>query len=230
MNVRKFFQRIPLFRIIVDYFYSKFRRFPGSLNYWEYRYSSGEDSGAGSRGGLAAYKADIINSILKENSIESVIEFGCGDGSQLFLIDYPKYIGLDVSTTAIEQCNQRFSSDTSKKFFITDQTHHHKHLNLPQFDLSISLDVIYHLVEDEVFHHYMQALFESSKRYVLIYSTNYDEAQSYHVKPRNFTKWIDKYASHWKLVRKIENPFPYEPSNPDNTNLPDFYLYEKIYE
>ena len=145
MNVRKFFQRIPLFRIIVDYFYSKFRRFPGSLNYWEYRYSSGEDSGAGSRGGLAAYKADIINSILKENSIESVIEFGCGDGSQLFLIDYPKYIGLDVSTTAIEQCNQRFSSDTSKKFFITDQTHHHKHLNLPQFDLSISLDVIYHL-------------------------------------------------------------------------------------
>jgi cyclopropane fatty-acyl-phospholipid synthase-like methyltransferase len=230
MTLRKFVNRVPFFRIIADYFRSKFRSFPGSLDYWEHRYSSGEDSGAGSRGRLAAFKANTINSILKEHKIESVIEFGCGDGSQLSLIDYPKYVGLDVSQTAIEQCKKKFSLDNSKEFFVTDQIYYQKRLNLPQLDLSISLDVIYHLVEDEIFHYYMLALFESSKKYVLIYSTNYDEIQKYHIKPRNFTKWIDKHASHWKLVRKIENPYPYNPANPDNTSLPDFYFYERLYE
>ena len=39
-------------------------------------------------------------------------------------------------------------------------------------DLAISLDVVYHLIEDQVFEAYMKHLFAAGKRYVVVYSTN----------------------------------------------------------
>ena len=55
----------------------------------------------------------------------------------------------------------------------------------------------------------------------------FDEAQKYHIKNRKFTGWIDRNVTDWKLLRKINNPYPYDPENPENSRLPDFYLYEK---
>ena len=54
-----------------------------SSKYWENRYKAGGNSGSGSYSNLAIFKAEIINSFVKDNKIESVIEFGCGDGQQL---------------------------------------------------------------------------------------------------------------------------------------------------
>ena len=72
------------------------RRFPGSQAYWEQHYRSGGDSGPGSRGVLAQYKAEFVNAFVERHDIESVAELGCGDGSQLALARYPAYVGLDV--------------------------------------------------------------------------------------------------------------------------------------
>jgi hypothetical protein len=44
--------------------------------------------------------------------------------------------------------------------------------DLGRFDLELSLDVIYHLVEDEVFDAYMRSLFAHAGRFVVIYSSN----------------------------------------------------------
>lgn len=41
-------------------------------------------------------------------------------------------------------------------------------------DLTLSLDVIYHLIEDNVFFTYMDRLFDSSTKFVIIYSLNTD--------------------------------------------------------
>lgn len=60
------------------------KSFKGSNNYWERRYQSGKNSGAGSYSKLADFKANIINSFVLEHNITHVIEFGCGDGNQLF--------------------------------------------------------------------------------------------------------------------------------------------------
>ena len=65
------------------------RRFRGSAQYWETRYRTGGDSGAGSYGRLAKFKAESINGFVRENGIHSVIEWGCGDGSQLSLAGIP---------------------------------------------------------------------------------------------------------------------------------------------
>ncbi|GAJ08100.1 unnamed protein product, partial [marine sediment metagenome] len=57
--------------------------FSGSREYWESRYAGGGTSGAGSYGKPAEFKAQVLNSFVKDNGISSVIEFGCGDGNQL---------------------------------------------------------------------------------------------------------------------------------------------------
>ena len=57
--------------------------FSNSVEWWERRYSSGGTSGEGSYGRLAEFKAEIVNKFVKENGIDSVVEFGCGDGKQL---------------------------------------------------------------------------------------------------------------------------------------------------
>jgi hypothetical protein len=36
--------------------------------------------------------------------VRSAIEFGCGDGHQLTLVDYPRYTGVDVSETIVRHC------------------------------------------------------------------------------------------------------------------------------
>jgi len=89
-----------------------------SMDYWERRYAQGGTSGSGSYARLAEFKAEVLNAFVQERHIQSVIEFGCGDGNQLSLARYPSYVGLDVSKTAIFLCGRRFAMDSDKSFFL----------------------------------------------------------------------------------------------------------------
>jgi len=80
--------------------------YPGSSEYWDRRYRSGGTSGDGSYGGLAEFKAEIINVFVEENGIDTVVELGCGDGNQLGLMDVPQYTGYDISKKAVEMCEK----------------------------------------------------------------------------------------------------------------------------
>ena len=66
--------KIPFFYRLVERLY--LLSFPSSQFYCENRYKKGGTSGAGSYDRTARFKADILNSFVKENNIESVIEFG----------------------------------------------------------------------------------------------------------------------------------------------------------
>ena len=81
----------------------KFRQvfFSDSVTLWEQRYLMGGNSGQGSYGVLAEFKAKIVNQFVEEFEVKSLVEFGCGDGSQLMLANYPRYVGLDVSQKAV---------------------------------------------------------------------------------------------------------------------------------
>jgi hypothetical protein len=57
--------------------------FKSSETYWIARYKRGGDSGRGSYGKLAQFKAGVINKFVEANKINTIIEFGCGDGNQL---------------------------------------------------------------------------------------------------------------------------------------------------
>jgi len=198
--------------------------FLGSENYWEQRYASGGNSGVGSYEEFAEFKAEFLNSFVNKNNITTVIEFGCGDGNQLSLASYQKYIGFDVSQTIIGECTKRFSTDNSKMFKLM------KGYDGETADLSLSLDVIYHLIEDDIFESYMRGLFKASNQYVIVYSSdseNNEGLDGTHVRHRKFTRWIHDNLPQWKLIEHIPNRFPYA-GDYKTGSFADFYMYKKV--
>ncbi len=196
--------------------------FTGSARYWDQHYSRGGTSGDGSYGALAAAKAKFLNEFVADNRVSSVIEFGCGDGHQLSLADYPRYIGLDVSRRAVEICQQRFADDWSKSFFLYDGPCFVDHAGLFRSDLAISLDVIYHLVERDVFQLYTEHLFAAAERYVVIYATNREiPGTAPHVRHRHFSPWVEENFPDWRLAEVIPGANP-------GLGCADFFVYEHV--
>ncbi|HBS29365.1 MAG TPA: hypothetical protein DEB06_07935 [Phycisphaerales bacterium] len=199
------------------------RAFPGSEAYWERRYQSGGDSGAGSYSRLAEFKAEILNELVRERSFRTVIEFGSGDGHQLTLASYPSYIGFDVSENAISRCRSRFAGDGAKAFRLV------KDYAGERADLTLSLDVVYHLVEDAVFHDYMARLFDAADRCVVVYASNTDQnpdPRPAHVRHRKFTSWVEANRPAWRLARHIPNRYP-DTGDPRTGSFADFFIFEK---
>jgi len=197
--------------------------FSGSKEYWETRYNLGGKSGDGSYGQLAEFKAEVINGFIQKNNIGLVIEYGCGDGNQLSLADYPSYIGFDVSPSAIRICNEKYQNDATKKFKLVNE------YDYETAELTLSLDVLYHLIEDRVFHDYMNRLFDSSTKYVVVYSSNTDDNDSVkalHVKHRKFTRWIQGHKPDWNLDQHIPNRYPFS-GDLKTGSFSHFYIYRR---
>lgn len=196
--------------------------FPGSARYWDTRYRVGGISGPGSRGAAAAFKATFLNEFVEQHDIRTVIEFGCGDGYQLSLARYPRYVGLDVSARAIAICGQLFAGDETKSFFRYEPGAFYDGAGVLRSDLALSLDVIFHLVEDDVFERYMADLFTAASRFVVVYSTNVDGVESaVHVKHRRFTEWVALHKPGWVQSGHTANPEPGTALEPHS----DFFVF-----
>lgn len=218
-------RRHPLLHKIARRTYNAltWRTFPGSTAYWEKRYHAGGDSGVGSYGKFAEFKAEIVNEFVAQNDIKSIIEFGCGDGHQLSLARYPRYIGFDVSETAIARCRRLFAGDNTRTF-----QHLHAYIG-ERAELALSLDVVYHLTEDSVFELYMRRLFDAATRFVVIYSSDTDDNDDYqgnHIQHRKFTAWIQKNAIGWFLKAHIPNRYPHEGDYAQGSYA-DFFIFER---
>jgi hypothetical protein len=223
--LRRLLARVPVLEKFVRGLYvARLRsRFGNSENYWIDRYAKGGLSGAGSYDELAVYKASFLNAFVSSRQVSSIIEHGCGDGNQLGLAEYPSYLGLDISDEALRLCNERFGQDTTKRFARTEE------YDGSRFDLSLSLDVVYHLVEDSVFDPYMHRLFNSATDSVIIYSSNrdeQDEPQVPHVRHRKFSRWIEQNAPTWQLTHHEPNPHPVDPLG-SKGSFADFFVYER---
>ena len=210
LKVKSLLIEVPVLRRLVaePYVWARGLAFRGSSDYWDRRYARGGTSGPGSRGLLAAYKAGFLNEFVRDNGVESVVELGCGDGHQLAMLDAERYLGVDVSPRAVALCRERFADDPSKHFALLadyDPT--------PTHDLALSLDVVFHLVEDGVYEDYMAALFASSSRYVVVYSSDrdvQDAVQESHVRHRRFSGWVEAHAPGWSVADRVPNPHAFE--------------------
>jgi SAM-dependent methyltransferase len=203
------------------------RSFEGSQEYWERRYAGGGTSGAGSSGRLAEFKARVLNEFVRAHHITSVIELGCGDGSQLALAAYPRYLGLDVSTASLAACRQRFADDPTKSFVLSSPDTFADPAGFLTADLAISLDVVYHLVEQEVFESYLRALFGAATQFVIVYSSDHDAPARGHVRHRAFSQWVDAEFPEWTRTEHIANPYPYDERDAANTSFADFHVYAR---
>lgn len=200
---------------------SRLTVFRNSEDYWIKRYRRGGNSGRGSYGAFAEFKSTVLNEFVSQHDVKTVIEYGCGDGNQLTYLHFPSYIGFDVSPEALDQCRELFGNDDSKSFYLVGDYSGQK------ADLTLSLDVLFHLVEDKTFSEYVRRLFDSASKYVIIYSTNFEDINvgGPHVKHRNFTRWVAENVPDFKLLRKVENPLP---KSPDSRSADtDFFIYAR---
>jgi SAM-dependent methyltransferase len=195
-------------------------RFRNSQSYWERRYQAGGTSGPGSYALQAQYKADFLNRFVEENAVASVIELGCGDGNQLGLAAYPRYLGIDVAASAVSRCIESFGHDSSKSFVTFDLRAFADPARFLHADLALSLDVIFHLVEDEVFEAYMHALFNAADRFVIIYARDREARDpGRHVRWRKYTPWIERNIAGWKLERVEPAPL---------AEYQDFHVFARV--
>lgn len=198
--------------------------FTTSAKYWEERYRSGGTSGAGSYRELAEFKAEVLNGFVGEQQVQSVIEFGCGDGNQLRYFNFDNYLGFDVSPSALSICREIHGNDQSKRFaLMTDYAGE-------KAELTLSLDVIFHLIEEDVYQHYMAQLFNAAGRYVVIYSSDVEGEQTTaagHFMHRKFTNWVKENAAEFRLMQRIPNKYPFN-GDGETTSVSDFYFYERI--
>lgn len=196
-----------------------------SAAYWEDRYRSGGNSGFGSYHHLSEFKSHVINAFIENHAIGSVIDFGVGDGNQLAHLRLGRYTGVDVSRSMLGKLQTKYAHDPDKRFMHVSEYAGHT------ADLALSLDVIYHLVEDAVFDDYMARLFDAATRYVIIYSSNIENyyPETMHVRHRKFSKWIAKNRQGWKCAQFIKNKYPLR--HPEDEQIgrsfSDFYIYSK---
>lgn len=206
------------------------RRFPGSAAYWEERYQEGGTSGPGSAGINARFKADTLNRFVRAHGVRDVIEFGCGDGQQLELAKYPRYIGLDVAKTSVAMCRARFANDATKAFRLYPSTEIVPGRGAFVADLSLSLDVIYHLVEDAVFGQHMSDVFAASRRWVILYTSDSDRirgATEPHCRHRPVARYVEQAFPDWGLSQRIPNANPLA-GDPERGSSSDFYVYQRL--
>lgn len=181
--------------------------FRDSGHYWERRYAKGGTSGQGSYGRAAVWKAEVVNRWVHDMGVTSVVDLGCGDGHQLSLAEYPRYLGLDRSPTAIRECLVRFSGDPLKSFIHLEPGLFADAAGWLRADLALSLEVIFHLVEDSTFEDYMRLLFDSAERFVVICSNDVEGGQrSPHERYRAFTAWVARECPQWELHKRLDPP------------------------
>ena len=167
-----------------------------SVRYWDGRYRAGRSSGHGSEGQTAIAKASYVNRVVEREDIVSIIDWGVGDGTVLsHITDEVDYTGVDISPTILTRLRRRFGF--RGEFLLADIAAL-RHLSA---DMALSMDVMFHLVNDEDYERYLARLFGSATRFVLVYSTNFDDKgrSARHVRHRNWVTDVRARFPQWAL-------------------------------
>lgn len=176
--------------------------------YWERRYANGRNSGEGSTGNNAKFKAREVINVMTSERARSIIDWGCGDGKVAARIAArsKKYVGVDISSTVINRLRRKHPKH---QFYLHDA-------HGTRCDLALSLDVLFHILDDDRYYKYLDNLFGSAKRLVLIHSTNRDEYVNEHVRHRLITADIESRQPKWALVKSWQG-----------INTCQFFLYKR---
>lgn len=173
--------------------------------YWEMRYGAGGSSGAGSYGVHADWKAGVINRLTESKGLSSVIELGCGDGAQLEKYSFQRYVGVDISESAIALCEKRFAHDDTKEFLVVSPG---DHLGFEQADLVICVEVLMHVIDENDFLWTLNQVFSLSRDFVVLINPlgAIHVKGSPHEKSRNLLLYLLPFISDFSLEEVIIHP------------------------
>ena len=177
-----------------------------SEEYWKQRYSEYSSrlfKGASGNGRLpfrVNYKSKVLNEIIVKYKISSIIDFGCGDGILASKLHIDRYDGLEIDESLVDELSRQFQSKPNYNFSTKiKSTWPERH------DLALSVDVIFHLLEDDVYRSYMFQLFSGKSDYVVIRSSNHEElgmGRNGHIRHRNFSEFVSKNFGQYNLIAK----------------------------
>ncbi|MDP9580712.1 UNVERIFIED_ORG: 2-polyprenyl-3-methyl-5-hydroxy-6-metoxy-1,4-benzoquinol methylase [Bacillus sp. 1751] len=179
------------------------------IDYWEDNYSNGGTSGKGSYGVLAQFKGEVINQFIKGKRIHTVIEFGCGDGNQLKYMNYPSYLGMDISPTSIDICSKMFEKDKTKSFLLYNPKYF---INNGYFksDLVVCLDVLYHITNEDDFWKTLDDIFSCKPFYIILYTRVTKPEEFVYgiptIQDRDILSCLSRYQD-YKLIQIIEQKY-----------------------
>lgn len=184
-------------------------------NHWENRYKRGNNSGLGSYNQLCDFKTEVINDFIQEHGCKTMIDLGCGDGNQIKDLQIEQYVGVDISDLIVFKCKEAYKNDSAKTFYTYSELDYTK-----KYDIAMSLDVIYHLIDDHVYYKYLNDLFNLATKYVIVYSSDVEKGYNgSHVKHRNFSKDVSVKFPNAKLIEKIPQRYPRQSSA-------DFFMFQ----
>lgn len=176
--------------------------------YWDERYRRNRTSGEGSEGQKAVAKAQRINDLIRVEDVESIIDWGVGDGTVLSMIDSSvPYLGVDIAPITIQRLQEHYRQTRYRKwprmFKLADQAW----LDADAADLAMSLDVIFHCVEHGEYQLHLLRVFTSAQRLVLIHSSDHDGGRTArHVRWRRWTSDVAALFPQWTLVERPSDP------------------------
>jgi hypothetical protein len=139
-----------------------------SIEIWKRR---PDNSGLGSRGQLAKFKADFVSKFVKDNNIQTLIDFGCGDLYNSSMIEVPSYLGVDIVAHNMPDNPRANTFEAVVSRFDEFECEE-------PADMVLCMDVLYHILPGE--QDYLKAALEnmlkSTKKYLVIYAQDsYDE-------------------------------------------------------
>lgn len=192
-----------------------------SATYWEQRHAERRGhwraNGPGSRGRLLSYKVALVQALVDETRAHSLLDLGCGDAQLGARVNVDHYLGVDVSPTAAEAARARLGM-RGRGGTVEVLTLAQLPPAIGMVDVAISMDVVFHLLEDEAYHDHLQRLFDVAKRAVGIYSTVTESPVFGHVRHRAVERdvaalsWLD-----WECIHRGPPPWPKDEAvNPEH--------------
>jgi ubiquinone/menaquinone biosynthesis C-methylase UbiE len=145
---------------------------------------------------ICQLKNSLINTFILNNNITSVAELGCGDGNRSLNGNYTNhinYIGYDKNKFAINLANITISNENRKYIHWTNDTIFDKKY------LTISLDIVNNIDTNRninEYNSYVKQLFDMSKKYVIIFFSDYDI--------NNTEKYINNNIKNFTLIKKLQ--------------------------
>ena len=175
---------------------------PLSTKFWCDRYRDGYSDPSTNLYG------DFLPQFLTARKLSTVLDYGSGDGHQtrFFLPACPVYVGIDPSSHAIEQCKARMTRmpRRSTTFFVTMKEWMSSEWAHSTWDVTLSLNVLPFLDEDEVRVGYLAQLFSWSHLYVVIC---YPLSQRASRRRADMMEWITTSCPGWRLQQRAEPGF-----------------------
>lgn len=180
-----------------------------NAEYWENRHVKRRGQikaeGRGSCGRLLIRKIQMVNQLLADTKAMSVLDLGCGTALVGRELNVKRYIGADVSPTALEGARTRLADLEDWELHVLNE-----HTPALHADVAISMDVIYHLLSDTDYTAYLSRMFRSARKEVGVYSTDHDSPANDHVRHRNFSRDVAERFPDWVLVSSHPPRWPIE--------------------